>query len=164
MPVALGLPRVFLPNEVVPLTMLTIRKITDRLSVAPQIAVDDLAAIADAGYTAVICNRPDGESADQPATDDFAAAAKNVGLAFHHVPVSGHFPPDAVDAFRSAVDTSPGPVFAWCVSGTRSACLWALSEAGRTDVTTVLNQAAEAGYDLSGLTPLLMEYAASHRD
>jgi sulfide:quinone oxidoreductase len=141
--------------------MLTIRKINERLSVAPQIAVDDLTAIADAGYSAVICNRPDGESPDQPSTEDFAAEAKKAGLEFHHIPVSGHFPPTAVEAFGSAVDASQGPVLAWCLSGTRSACLWALAEAGRSDVTSVLNQAAEAGYDLSGLTPLLMEFAAS---
>lgn len=144
--------------------MLNIRKITDRLSVAPQIAVADLADIVDAGYTAVICNRPDGESPDQPETDAFAAEAKNLGLDFHHIPVSGHFPLGAVDAFRAAMEASSGPVFAWCLSGTRSTCLWALAEAGRTDVASVLNQAAEAGYDLSGLTPMLMEFAASNRD
>ncbi len=143
--------------------MLNIRKITDSVSVAPQIAVEDLADIADAGYTTVICNRPDGESPDQPPTDDFAAKATDVGLEFHHIPISGHFPPDAVDAFRGAIDSSGGPVLAWCQSGTRSTCLWALAEAGRSDVATVLEQAGDAGYDLSGLTPMLMEFAASNR-
>ena len=38
-----------------------IRKITDEFSVSPQIRVADVAAIAAAGFRAVICNRPDGE-------------------------------------------------------------------------------------------------------
>ena len=38
-----------------------IRKITDELSVAPQIGASDIAAIVAAGFRSVICNRPDGE-------------------------------------------------------------------------------------------------------
>ena len=42
-----------------------IRKITATFSVTGQIAPADLPAIAQAGFRAIICNRPDGEAADQ---------------------------------------------------------------------------------------------------
>ena len=37
------------------------KKISPKVSVSPQIAVKDIAAIRAAGYRAIICNRPDGE-------------------------------------------------------------------------------------------------------
>lgn len=57
-----------------------IRKITDDLSVSPQFAPADVAAIKAAGFRAIICNRPDGEGADQPDFDAIEAAAKVEGL------------------------------------------------------------------------------------
>jgi sulfide:quinone oxidoreductase len=45
---------------------MTIRKLTDTLSVSPQIAAADLPALHAAGIRAIICNRPDGEGPDQP--------------------------------------------------------------------------------------------------
>ena len=39
--------------------------ITDDFIVAPQITLQDVAEIASSGFRSVICNRPDGESADQ---------------------------------------------------------------------------------------------------
>ncbi|MBW8368402.1 MAG: TIGR01244 family phosphatase, partial [Arenimonas sp.] len=43
-----------------------IRILTDELSVSPQVLPPDLEAIRNAGFKAIVCNRPDGESADQP--------------------------------------------------------------------------------------------------
>ena len=43
-----------------------IRRIDSELSVSAQIGADDIRAIAEAGYRAIVCNRPDGEAADQP--------------------------------------------------------------------------------------------------
>ena len=43
-----------------------LKKITDAISVSPQIAPADIQAIKAAGFRAIICNRPDGEGADQP--------------------------------------------------------------------------------------------------
>ena len=44
-----------------------IRKITEELSVAPQIGASDIAAVVAAGFRSVICNRPDGRSPISPA-------------------------------------------------------------------------------------------------
>jgi len=43
-----------------------LKEISPKLSVSPQITPDDLAVLKDKGFRAIICNRPDGEGADQP--------------------------------------------------------------------------------------------------
>jgi sulfide:quinone oxidoreductase len=42
------------------------KPITPSLSVSEQVLPQDIAALAAAGFKSVICNRPDGEGADQP--------------------------------------------------------------------------------------------------
>ncbi|MFT4792758.1 MAG: sulfide:quinone oxidoreductase [Paracoccaceae bacterium] len=133
-----------------------IRQISPEFSAAPQISVQDVGAAAAAGYRAIICNRPEQESPDQPATKDIRAAAQAHGMAFRHIPVVAGAVVDAdVDAFRSAMAELPGPVLAYCRTGTRSATLWALSKAPTLSVDAVLNAAAGAGYDLSAMRPRL---------
>ena len=140
-------------------------RLDDRLSVAPQIAVADIAAIAEAGFTTLIGNRPDGEADDQPATTALAAEARRHGLAFAHQPVVGSAIDAAdVDAFDAALARAAGPVLAFCRTGTRSTTLWALGEARRRPVDDLLADAARAGYDLAELRPRLeAAAAAAHR-
>jgi sulfide:quinone oxidoreductase len=45
----------------------------------------------------------------------------------------------------------PGPVLAYCRSGTRSATLWSLAQAGARPFDEILSATAAAGYDMSGL-------------
>ncbi|MFW1396649.1 beta-lactamase hydrolase domain-containing protein, partial [Vibrio parahaemolyticus] len=40
---------------------MTPRRLSESLSVAEQVSVEDIAAAHAAGYRAIICNRPDGE-------------------------------------------------------------------------------------------------------
>lgn len=127
-----------------------IRKITDDFSVAPQIGVADVAAIATAGFRAVICNRPDGESADQPKSDDVAAAVKASGMVWRMLPVSQVTRPD-VDAFGKLLAELPKPVLAFCRSGTRCTALWSLSEIDKRPVQDILARTRAAGYDMSAL-------------
>lgn len=92
---------------------------------ARQIAPADLPAIRDAGYRAVICNRPDGEEADQPAFAEIAAAARALGLDARYLPVRRDEIGDAdVEAFAALVDALPKPVLAYCRSGSRAGMLW----------------------------------------
>ncbi|MDS0861826.1 aminotransferase class V-fold PLP-dependent enzyme [Burkholderia pseudomultivorans] len=90
-----------------------------------QIATDDLKAIRSAGFRAILCNRPDGESADQPAFAEIAAAARALGLDARYLPVDGARIGDAeIDAFGAMLEALPKPVLAYCGSGKRSATLW----------------------------------------
>jgi sulfide:quinone oxidoreductase len=132
-------------------------QLSSALTVAPQIQPEDLDAIAAAGYKTVINNRPDGESADQPDAAIMQAKAEALGLTYHHQPVVGGSISDAdIDHFSQLMAQAAKPVFAYCRTGTRCTVLWALSEAGKQAPETLVNRAAEAGYDLNGLLPRLI--------
>ena len=129
-----------------------IRTIDDTLSVAPQMLPDDVAALAAQGFTALVCNRPDGEEPGQPALDEMRRAAQEAGLAFHHIPVAGGlFPPAAVAAFAAIRRGTPGKVLAYCRTGTRAATLDALANVHGLTAAERITRAAAAGYDLSAL-------------
>ncbi len=129
-----------------------IRRVTDTLSVAPQLHPDDLQAVRDAGFKTVICNRPDNESGDaQPRIDEMKRAAKALGLNFLALPFSGMPSPQIAGQQGKLIEESAHPVLAYCRSGTRSITAWALSQAGQGDADSIIKVASEAGYDLSGL-------------
>ena len=129
-----------------------LNKVTDALSVSPQIGAEDMAAIRDAGFRAIICNRPDGEGADQPNFEEIEAAARAAGLEARYLPVtSGMVRDEDAAAFGQALMELPGPVFAYCRSGTRSATLWSLAEAKRRPVAEILAATKAAGYDMGGV-------------
>ena len=136
---------------------LSIRQVTQKVSVAPQIAPEDVAAIKAAGFAAIVNNRPDGEEPGQPAGDAIRAAAENAGLAYTAIPVThAGFSHPQLDAMAAALAAADGPVLAYCRSGTRSCNLWALAEAkaGAAPVELAAASAA-AGYDLGAVRPLL---------
>jgi sulfide:quinone oxidoreductase len=84
------------------------RKLTETYTVAPQILATDLPAIVAEGYRSIMCNRPDGESADQPPYSEIATAAAAHGLPARHVPVvSGMITPADVEAFKTGVRLLP---------------------------------------------------------
>ncbi|MDP4024689.1 TIGR01244 family sulfur transferase [Methylobacterium sp. NEAU 140] len=129
-----------------------VRRLSQDLSVAGQVVPADLAEAARAGFRAVICNRPDGEGADQPRFSEIEAAARAAGLDARYLPVASGAVSDADAAdFAAALAALPKPVLAYCRTGTRSATLWSLSEgAGGRPLPEILATAKAAGYDLSG--------------
>jgi sulfide:quinone oxidoreductase len=129
-----------------------IRTIDETLSVAPQMLPEDVAALAAQGFTALVCNRPDGEEPGQPALDAMRDAAQAAGLAFHHIPVAGGlFPPAAVAAFGAIRRGTVGKVLAYCRTGTRAATLDALANIHGLTAAERIALAQAAGYDLSAL-------------
>ncbi|HCM06182.1 MAG TPA: TIGR01244 family phosphatase [Oceanospirillales bacterium] len=126
-------------------------KLTDQLSVSPQIALEDISKLSALGYKSVICNRPDKESDDQPAMLEIETAVKEAGLIWLHQPViSGNITDQNVEDFSKLIETLPKPIFAFCRTGTRCSILWALSQANKMSVDDILDTAAEAGYNLNG--------------
>lgn len=117
--------------------------------------------IAAQGFAVIINNRPDGEAPGQPGGADVAAAAEAAGLAYHAIPVGQQgFAEAQVSAMRAALADAQGPVLAYCRSGTRSTCLWALAAAAEGAPFDPLQEKARAaGYDLSPLRPLLEQLA-----
>lgn len=144
---------------------MTIRPLTDLVSVSPQIAATDLPALHAAGIRAIVCNRPDGEGADQPTVAEIRAAAAPLGIAVHYLPVdTGKVTDEQAAQFGALVATLAGPVLAYCRSGMRSATLWALSQAGRRPAADIVALAAAAGYDLGALAPRLAQGVAPGGD
>ena len=128
------------------------KQIDDTLAVAAQMQPEDLAALAEQGFVAMMCNRPDGEEPGQPSLDAMRDAAQKAGLAFHHVPVSGGvFPPAAIAAFAAVRRGTEGKLLAYCRTGTRSVTLDALANVHGLGVSERLSRAVAAGYDLSAM-------------
>lgn len=133
-----------------------IRQLSDRFAVAPQITPEDMPKLAELGFTAVICNRPDDEVGADLACDAMAGAALAAGLSFHRIPVGRDgLNTDMFAQTAQIIDNSAGPVFAYCRSGTRSSYVWAFTMAPTMPADQIIAAGAAAGYDLSGLRPQL---------
>ena len=133
------------------------RKLDDSISVAGQLTARDVAVAAARGFTMVINNRPDGEQPGQPAGAEIEAAAEEAGLAYRAIPITHSGFADAqVTAMRDALAAAPGPVLAFCRTGTRSTLVWALARVRLGDKPEALAaKAAAVGYDLAPIAPLL---------
>lgn len=128
---------------------MAVKKLTDNISVASQLDIADVPAIAKSGFKSIVCNRPDGESPDQPPFEAIRAAAQAEGLDVHFQPVlTGKITERDVDTFADLIRDLPKPILAYCRSGTRCTTLWALAEAGNYSTDEILETAANAGYDL----------------
>ena len=128
------------------------KALTPHLSVSPQILVSDLPALAQAGFKAIICNRPDGEGADQPSFKEIEAAALQHGMQAQYLPAeTGKVRDEDGKAFGQLLNTLPGPVLAYCRTGMRSTTMWALSQAGVTPLPQILEASQKVGFDMKPL-------------
>lgn len=129
-----------------------IRKIDTAISVSAQISPEEIPALKEAGFRAIICNRPDGEAADQPSFHELAEAADKLGLETRYIPiVAGKVSDEDAASFANALRELPGPVLAYCRSGTRSATLWSLAMGDSKPVAEILSATRAAGYDMGGV-------------
>jgi uncharacterized protein (TIGR01244 family) len=129
------------------------RRVTDSFSVAPQIVIEDIARARAEGFVLVINNRPDDEVPDQVASADVAAACEEQGLAYIWMPFVGPPRRELAEMMHEAVSEAPGPVLAFCRSGTRCINIWALGEAlsGSRTPEELVRLGFAAGYDLRPL-------------
>lgn len=129
-----------------------LRPLDETTSAAPMIDPSDMAALAEAGVTTVICNRPDAEVPPSHQAAAMQAATEAAGMTFVFNPIAGMaLTMAAVEEQADAIDGADGKVVAYCASGTRSAILWALAQAGRRGADDILAATAAAGYPLDGL-------------
>jgi sulfide:quinone oxidoreductase len=102
-----------------------IRKISQTYAVCGQIRSDDLPTIAQSGFKSVVCNRPEGESADQESFDTIAESARGLGIEAAFLPVAPQgATEDDRQTFERLFTRLPKPVLGYCRSGNRSATLW----------------------------------------
>ena len=103
-----------------------INALSESFAVAPQMAPEDMQAVANAGFKSVIINRPDYEGGpDQPTSAEVIAAARAAGLQVEYQPVvSGGMTADDISRFAELLETLPAPVLAYCRTGTRCTHLY----------------------------------------
>ncbi len=105
------------------------KTINNKLSVSGQVLPSDLAEAAKTGFKSIICNRPDGEESGQPSFAEISAAAQKAGLEARYIPVvSGKATEAGATTFGKAMAELPGPVLAYCRTGTRSTTLFEMSQ------------------------------------
>lgn len=130
--------------------MLELKRVSDEMSVAGQITLDDVGEIARLGFRRIINNRPDGESPGQPRSDEMRRQAEAAGLLYVYAPFRGAPTPFALEALDQAAREG-GRTLAHCRSGTRSITAWATAEVlgRRRSPRGAVEAARAAGYDLS---------------
>lgn len=128
------------------------KAINSQISVAPQVKPEDMADFAQQGFRSVICNRPDGEGADQPSFEEIEAAAGKLGMEARYLPiVAGKVGDTDAEEFGRLMESLPKPILAYCRTGTRSATLWSLSQADKLPLSDILSKTKAAGYDMAGV-------------
>ena len=128
------------------------KAINSQISVAPQVKPEDMADFAQQGFRSVICNRPDGEGADQPSFEEIEAAAGKLGMEARYLPiVAGKVGDTDAEEFGRLMESLPKPILAYCRTGTRSATLWSLSQAEKLPLSHILSKTKAAGYDMAGV-------------
>lgn len=139
-----------------------IRQITPAYSVTPQIEPTDLPAIAAAGFTTVICNRPDDEVPVELQADTLRIATEAAGLRFVLNPLShGNLTHEILDIQAAAITSSSGPVLGYCASGNRCTIIWSLANAGKLPTDEIIASGEKAGYQTAGLRPQIESLAES---
>jgi sulfide:quinone oxidoreductase len=129
-----------------------IKSLSADLSVSGQIVPSDMLAIKDAGFKSIICNRPDGEGADQPTCAEIAAAAEKLDIHVGYLPiVAGKVTDEDAAAFIKLLADQPGPILTYCRTGTRSATLWSLCQSEQRSLADILAATKAAGYDMGGV-------------
>lgn len=109
--------------------MQDITRLDANVSIAGQIAPEDMGALAQQGFRSIIGNRPDDEEPGQPSWAEMAAAAEEAGLEARHIPIASIEDLEARQGdFAQALAEMPGPVLAFCRTGNRSGRLYEASQ------------------------------------
>lgn len=134
--------------------------LTDSIAVAGQLQPEDLLRAREAGFKTILNNRPDAEELAQPEHSAMGKAAQEQGLDYHFLPVvAGNLTDDNVAEFKRLLPQLEQPVLMFCRTGTRCTHLWALASAAEADKQWIIQQAAQAGYDISGLAPRIEAFS-----
>ena len=106
---------------------MSMQQLNEQVSVSGQLSVSDLPALKELGVELLVCNRPDGESADQTPFAEIAAAAQELGMSVENIPFAGSEMTEAHGREFAALLTNGKRTHAYCRSGARSGNLFALA-------------------------------------
>lgn len=103
---------------------MNVTQLSPTFRVSPQITTDDVAEAKAQGIDVIVCNRPDGESADQIPAADIRRACESAGIKFVELPMNGpNYSPEQVSTLKSLVDGGSN-ILAYCRTGNRSSILY----------------------------------------
>jgi len=109
----------------------SLQPIAEDVYAAPQLTPEAMAAAAEAGFKAVMNNRPDMEGGpEQPSSAAIEAAAKAAGLEYAYLPVNGGYQsPEEIARCAELLKSLPRPLLMFCRSGARSTKLYMQAQA-----------------------------------
>lgn len=117
------------------------------------------------GYASIINLREATETGAEVEAE--AAAAKEAGVRYIHLPMNGQSPDPAVaDGFLKAMaDPANQPVFVHCGSGNRAAAMWMIKRMVMDgwDADRAATEAAALGLRNEALKKFAVDYAASRK-
>ena len=128
--------------------------------VAGQLLPAQIQALAEQGVMTFINNRPDMEAPMQPSSQELEKLAQDLGVDYHHIPMTGGLTPGLIEASETAYANLPRPIVAFCASGTRSTALWAFAHVKTLGVEAVMKAMSEAGYNLEQIRGPLENHLA----
>jgi sulfide:quinone oxidoreductase len=101
---------------------MSIRQLSEEVSVCGQINPADLQVIKDLGFKTIVNNRPDHEVECGLTHSEMQAQAKILGLSIHYLPMEVGQPPSEtlLEDFKRILDSAEKPILAYCRSGNRS--------------------------------------------
>jgi uncharacterized protein (TIGR01244 family) len=104
----------------------SLQPIAEDVYAAPQLSPEAMASAAEAGFKAVLNNRPDFEGgSEQPTSASIEAAAKAAGLQYAYLPVQGGYQsPEEIAQCAALLKSLPRPLLMFCRSGARSTRLY----------------------------------------
>ncbi|HZR24032.1 MAG TPA: protein tyrosine phosphatase family protein [Vicinamibacterales bacterium] len=117
------------------------------------------------GYASIINLRLPTENGAN--IDEEAAAAKESGITFIHIPMNGQSPDAATaDKFLDAITAKQNqPAFVHCASGNRAAAMWMIKRLAvdHWDVDRASTEASALGLTNQGLKQFAIDYSAAHK-
>lgn len=103
---------------------MNVTQLSPTFQVSPQLSVDDVTEAKEQGIDVIVCNRPDGESADQVPAADIRRACDAAGIKFVELPMNGpNYSAEQVSTLKSLVDDGSN-ILAYCRTGNRSSVLY----------------------------------------
>ena len=147
-----------------------IHKLTDQLTIGSAPAgEDDLRRLRATGYRSIVDLRSDGEPRPQGlAPWDEATFARGIGLAYRQIAIEPQLLGDSLaHAVRSAVESSPAPVFLHCTTGRRAGTFGLILLACQEDLSVedCLERGSAMDLEWPGmprLTVFLRQYVERH--
>ena len=126
---------------------------------------EGVAELKKLGYASIINLREATETGAE--VDAEAAAAKEAGVRYVHLPMNGAKPDPAVaDSFlKAVVEPANQPVFVHCGSGNRAAALWLIKRlvVDGWEVERATTEATALGLKSEPLKKFAIDYAASRK-